>query len=134
MKEAKFRNVGLDNYTYSLLDGMSKDDRLTKAALLRRLIRDEAARRGNGHDINAGLENPTLVQAVTRNTGSFRMGKRNKEGVIETPLLRDLNLIQRLVSYYGLKTNKPVDKAKLKDAMRDALTLLADDLEEALQS
>ena len=45
MKEAKFRNVGLDSYTYDLLNGMAKDDRLTKAALIRRLIRDEFDRR-----------------------------------------------------------------------------------------
>jgi len=45
MKPAKFRNVGLDCYTYDLLNAMAEADRLTKTALLRRLIRDEAAKR-----------------------------------------------------------------------------------------
>jgi len=146
MDKTKFTAISIDTYTNELLNELCEVMRLSKAGYLRALIREEAAKRLgkgpavtnpssllNSEDINEGLLQPTLFQTVTKRTSNFRMAKRNKDGKVETPLLSDFDLFRRLVSFYGLKTHQTIDKQKIKDAMRDTLVMMLDDLEEAPQ-
>ena len=129
MEKPKYQKVSLDTPTYELLGKLAKSKGLSRSSYVRLLIINSQ----NGTDINAGISPPTLKDALTGKPSKFRVNKRNKAGVVESVLFSDFKLLQRLETQWGVAHNRNIDKEKIKDAIRSALTILLDDLEEAPQ-
>ncbi len=129
MEKPKFQKVSLDTPTYELLGKLAKSKSLSRSSYVRLLIINSQ----NGNDINAGIVPPTVKDAWTGKPSKFRVNKRNKAGVVEPVLFSDFKLLQRLATQYGVAHNINIDKRELKNAIRSALAILLDDLEEAPQ-
>ncbi len=105
MKKQKigFQNVSLDSYTYGLLNELAEATKLTKAAYLRALIRNEAAKR-------QGPE-PEMV---------------NKRG--EWMPVSELNPIERLATRGANKIGVTIDIVDVEKLKKDITNLIVSHL------